>query len=105
MTWHASPDTLWLLAAKTLGAVSGSAISLAYALPRGRREAALRFFTGVAAGMVFGTAAGLRLAQYVGVSSELSRFEITMAGAAAVSLGAWWALGVLARLAERYRRD
>jgi high-affinity Fe2+/Pb2+ permease len=97
-------EAFWLLAAKFAGAVLGSAISLAYVLPKGRREAALRFFTGVAAGMVFGAAAGLKIAEYLGVSGELSRLEITMTGAAAASLCAWWGLGVLARLADRIAR-
>jgi hypothetical protein len=95
-------EAFWLLAAKAIGAVAGSAISLAYVLPKGRREAALRFFCGVAAGMVFGTSAGLKLAEYLGISAELGRFEIAMSGAAAASLCAWWALGILARFANRY---
>lgn len=33
-------DAAWLWTAKATGAVAGSAISLAYMLPRGRREAA-----------------------------------------------------------------
>ena len=101
MSYQPSPDALWLIAAKVVGSVSGSAISLAYMLPRGRREAALRFFTGIAAGMIFGTSAGLKLAEYLDVTSELSRLEVTMSGAAAVSLCAWGALGVLARFLER----
>ena len=102
MSWQNSPDALWLIAAKAIGSISGSAISLAYILPRGRREAALRFLTGVAAGMIFGTSAGVKLADTLGVSSELSRFEIAMTGAAAASLCAWWSLGILVRIARRY---
>jgi hypothetical protein len=102
MSYQPSPDALWLIAAKAVGSISGSAISLAYMLPRGRREAALRFFTGIAAGMIFGTSAGLKLAEMLDVTSDLSRFEITMTGAAAASLCAWGALGVLARFAERW---
>lgn len=90
------------LLAKFVGAVFGSAISLAYILPRGRREAALRFATGLAAGMVFGTVAGLKIAAYLELETMLSPFEIALVGAAAVSLCAWWALGVIARLAARY---
>lgn len=102
MSFQPSPDALWLLLAKAVGAVSGSAISLAYVLPRGRREAALRFFTGVAAGMIFGTSAGLKLADYLEITGEIGRFELAMIGAAAASLCAWGALGVLARFAEHW---
>ena len=45
------------LLARLAGAVGGAAISVAYVLPRGRREAGLRFFTGVTAGVIFGPAA------------------------------------------------
>ena len=53
-------DDVWALIAKTAGAVCGSAISLAYVLPRGRREAALRFATGLVAGMVSFALADMR---------------------------------------------
>ena len=53
--------TAWLWAAKGAGAVAGSAISLAYILPQGRREAAVRFAVGVVCGLVFGGTAGLML--------------------------------------------
>lgn len=97
-------DDVWALIAKTAGAVCGSAISLAYVLPRGRREAALRFATGLVAGMVFGTPAGLKIADILGLDAMLSPVEIALTGAAAASLCAWWALGVLARFAEsRFR--
>jgi hypothetical protein len=95
-------EAFWLLAAKSVGALSGAAISLAYMLPKGRREAALRFFTGFAAGMVFGFPAGLKLAAMLGLSGQLSGAEIALCGAAAASLGAWWALGLVARFAEQY---
>ena len=47
----------WLWAAKGLGAVAGSAISIAYLLPRGRREAAIPFAVGGVAGLRFRGAA------------------------------------------------
>lgn len=102
MTTLPPAEAVWLLAAKAVGALSGAAISLAYMLPKGRREAALRFFTGFAAGMVFGFPAGLKLADLLGLSGELSGAEIALCGAAAASLGAWWALGFIARFAEQY---
>ncbi len=103
MPFNSMPDGVALLLAKLTGAVAGSAISIAYMLPKGRREAALRFFTGFAAGMVFGYPAGLKLASLLGVAGELSRSEVAMCGAAATSLAAWWALGLLARSFETYR--
>jgi Family of unknown function (DUF6107) len=90
------------IVAKLVGAVSGSAISLAYLLPRGRREAALRFFTGLACGMVFGAPAGVKIASFLSIAELLSPFETVMTGAAAASLCAWWALGALARMAALY---
>ena len=43
---------LW--GAKAVGALAGSAISVAYILPKGRREAAVRFAIGMVSGLVFG---------------------------------------------------
>ncbi|HEY6633602.1 MAG TPA: DUF6107 family protein, partial [Rhizobiaceae bacterium] len=42
----------WLWAVKGAGAVAGSAVSLAYILPQGRRDAAARFAVGVVCGLV-----------------------------------------------------
>lgn len=95
------PDTAWVFVAKLLGAVAGSAISIAYILPRGRREAACRFFTGLIAGLIFGTTIGHKMANELDLGDALGSFELTVAGAALASLCAWWALGVMARLAER----
>jgi Family of unknown function (DUF6107) len=55
-------ETALVWAAKGGGAVAGSAVSLAYVLPRGRREAAIRFAVGVICGFVFGGTAGLKIA-------------------------------------------
>ena len=96
-----SPDTnLW--GVRVLGAVAGSAISLVYLLPKGRREAASRFLTGVAGGMIFGPPTGLWMARKLDLVGGLSSAEVLLAGSAAASLFAWWGLGVLARLAERF---
>ena len=103
MPYSYLPDSLVLILAKMLGALSGVAISLAYMLPQGRREAALRFLTGFVAGMVFGYPAGLKLAAMLELSSELSRAETALCGAAATSLASWWALGLFARFADQYR--
>jgi predicted MFS family arabinose efflux permease len=96
--WDIPPDLL----ARIIGAVSGSAVSLAYLLPKGRREAALRFFTGLACGMVFGGPAGIHIADWLGMDGRLASFEIVMSGAAATSLCAWWALGILSRMAASF---
>ena len=98
------PETLWLYLAKLLGAVAGSAISIVYVLPRGRREAFIRFFVGLGVGLVFGSATGLALADYLGVTDRLSPFEITLSGSTAASLCAWWGLGALARLAQKLQK-
>ena len=89
-----------LLLARAAGAVAGSLISLAYVLPRGRREAMLRLLVGVVSGIVFGSTAGIKIANTLGVLGKISGLEVTLIGAAFTSLTAWWALGVLQRLAE-----
>ncbi|MEX6505627.1 DUF6107 family protein [Jiella sp. M17.18] len=89
---------LWL--SKIAGAAAGSAISVAYLLPRGRREAALRFLIGLVTGVVFGPPAGLMLAERLKLGSALDPLDLALMGSAAASLCAWWALGILARFAE-----
>jgi hypothetical protein len=91
----------WLWAAKGAGAVAGSAISLAYILPRGRREAAVRFAVGVACGVVFGGTAGLKIATELGIEERLGAGELVLMGSAAASLCAWWAVGLVARALRR----
>ncbi len=92
----------WLWAAKGAGAVAGSAVSLAYILPRGRREAAVRFAVGVVCGLVFGGTAGLKIAVELGIEPLIGPMETMLMGSAAASLCAWWALGPLMRGLERY---
>lgn len=89
-------------AERAIGASAGAAISLVYMLPRGPREAASRFLTGIASGMIFGGPAGTFLAERMGLTGSLSGSEIMLSGAAAVSLTAWWALGLLQRIGERW---
>lgn len=91
------PDQILLWMAKVTGAVLGSAISIAYVLPKGRREAAVRFLTGFSVGMVFGPVVSTGLVQRLGLADDLSRFEVALMGAASASLAAWWALGALRR--------
>jgi len=86
---------LW--AAKIMGAIAGSAISLAYILPPGRREAAIRFAVGVACGLVFGGTAGLKIATELGIVGLLAPGELLMMGSAAASLCAWSAIGFVTR--------
>ncbi len=89
---------LWM--SKIAGAVAGSAISVAYLLPRGRREAASRFMIGTVTGVVFGPPAGLMLAAQLNIDQTLDSSELVLMGSAAASLCAWWALGVLGRFAD-----
>lgn len=96
-------EAAWLWAARGAGAVAGSAVSLAYILPSGRREAALRFAAGVVCGLVFGGTAGLKIATELGIAGTIGSFELMLMGSAAASLCTWWALGLLARAFERGR--
>lgn len=95
-------DAAWLWLARMAGAVAGSAISLAYMLPEGRREAGIRFGVGVASGLVFGGSAGLKLASELGIEGRIGSFEAMLMGSAAASLCAWWALGPIMRLFRPY---
>lgn len=93
--------TAWLWAAKGVGAVAGSAVSLAYILPQGRREAAARFAVGVVCGLVFGGTAGLKIAVELGIDELIGPAETMLMGSAAASLCAWWALGAVMRVLKR----
>lgn len=95
------PETAWLWSAKFFGAILGSAISIAYVLPKGRREAAIRFAVGVSIGFVFGPLVANQISQYFGLNSALSKVEMFLIGSSLASLCAWWALGILQRLAQR----
>ncbi len=96
------PSEFWNWAARAIGAVIGSGISIAYLLPLTRREAALRFFTGIGVGLIFGTITGHKIVLQLNLNDALTPFEITLIGATTASLCAWWGLGVLARLASRH---
>ena len=93
----------WLWAAKGAGAVAGSAVSLAYVLPHGRREAAVRFAVGVVCGLVFGGTVGVKIAVELDVQRWLGTAETMLMGSAAASLCAWWAVGAVIRVLERWR--
>jgi len=93
---------LW--AARGIGSAAGAAVSLVYMLPKGRREAASRFFTGLICGLIFGGPAGLWLFTKLGIAGVLSGTEVMLAGSAAASLCAWWVLGAVARVAERWKQ-
>lgn len=94
-------DAAWIWFSKIAGAVAGSAVSLAYMLPRGKREAAIRFAVGIICGMVFGGAAGVKIAESLALQESLGRAELMLMGSAAASLAAWSALGIFKRFAER----
>jgi len=89
--------------AKIAGAVAGSAVSLAYILPNGKREAGIRFAVGIICGMVFGGAAGMKLAETLSLEELLGRAELMLMGSTAASLAAWSVLGILKRFAERLK--
>lgn len=91
----ANEAVLW--AAKGAGAVAGSAISLAYMLPDNRRDAGIRFAVGVVCGLVFGGAAGLKIAKALELDSVIGPVELMLTGSATASLCAWWALGFVQR--------
>ena len=95
-----SPDG-GVLSARLIGAVAGSAISLVYLLPKGRREAAVRFLTGVTCGMIFGGPMGVWCARQLALEESLTSAEIMLAGATLASFLAWWGLGLLVRLTAR----
>jgi len=94
-------NAAWEWAAKGAGAIAGSAISLAYVLPRGRREAAMRFAVGLISGLVFGHTAGLKIASELGIRELIGTAETLLMGSAAASFCAWWALGFIKRVFER----
>jgi len=94
-------QTAWLWIAKGAGAIAGSAISLAYILPHGRQEAAIRFAVGVVCGLVFGGAAGLKIADELSLAGKIGAVELMLVGSAAASLCAWWALGFVLRAFEQ----
>ncbi|OJF95892.1 DUF6107 family protein [Pararhizobium antarcticum] len=102
MTDFGNDPGLW--AARSIGSAAGAAVSLVYMLPKGRREAASRFFTGMLCGLIFGGPAGLWIVSRLGVAGSLSGTEVMLAGSAAASLSAWWVLGAVARVADRYGR-
>jgi hypothetical protein len=87
--------------ARLIGAVAGSAISLVYLLPKHRREAAVRFLTGIACGLIFGAPTGVWGATRLGLEGRLSPSEVMLAGATLASFTAWWGLGLLVRLTGR----
>ncbi|CAN7188657.1 DUF6107 family protein [Rhizobium sp. LjRoot98] len=93
---------LW--AAKGIGAAAGAAVSLIYMLPKGRREAASRFFTGLSCGLIFGGPAGLWIVGKLDIAGSLSGAEVMLTGSAAASLMAWWVMGAAVRVAERFGR-
>ncbi|MBB3238109.1 DUF6107 family protein [Phyllobacterium endophyticum] len=94
-------DAALILAAKAAGAIAGSAVSLAYMLPKDKSEAAIRFLVGIVCGLAFGGAAGVKIAAELDIGGELGKGELMLMGAAAASLAAWTALGIFARIAAR----
>jgi hypothetical protein len=71
-------DAAWILAAKAAGAIAGSAVSLAYMLPRDKSEAAIRFIVGIVCGLAFGGAAGIKIAAELDIGGELGKTELML---------------------------
>lgn len=103
MTDFSGEGGLW--AQRFAGASAGSAVSLIHLLPQNRREAASRFLTGLACGLVFGEPAGLWLQHALDLGPAFSPGEIMLSGAAAASLCAWWGMGILSLAVARYQRE
>ena len=61
----------------------------------------MRFAVGVVCGLVFGGAAGLKLATELGIAEAIGTFELVLMGSAVASLSALWALGFLMRAFEQ----
>ena len=99
------PEGALLGGAKLAGAISGSAVSLAFMVPASKREAALRFAVGTVSGLLFGGVAGLKLASELGLTGQIGPFEMMLTGSALASLCAWWSLGVAARIARQWSQD
>ncbi len=103
------PDALtqeqWIWLAKITGAVSGSAVSLAYMLPKGKREAAIRFAVGLMCGMIFGGAAGVKIAEHLTLTNSLGQAELMLMGSAAASFAAWTALGFFKCFTDRLKNQ
>ena len=91
-----------ILAARFTGAVAGAGVSLIYLLPQTHREAASRFLTGLACGMIFGGPVGLWIVKRLDIAGGLSGQDVMLTGSAAASLCAWWGLGLMVRIADRY---
>jgi hypothetical protein len=89
---------LFLFCAKFGGAIAGSAISIAFLLPKNRREAALRLCVGFLCGLVFGGTVGVKLADWLGLIGQIEPDEIALVGATLASLCAWWGMGALERV-------
>ncbi|MDS7596540.1 DUF6107 family protein [Agrobacterium tumefaciens] len=100
MSEFANESGIW--AARLTGAVAGASVSLVYLLPKSRREAASRFLTGLACGLIFGGPMGLWIVRQLDIAGALSGHEIMVAGSAAASICAWWGLGVVSRIADRF---
>jgi undecaprenyl pyrophosphate phosphatase UppP len=62
---------------------------------------AIRFGVGVASGVVFGSAAGLKIADELSLPASIGDAELMLMGSAAASFVAWWALGFVIRSLQR----
>ena len=100
MTDLSNDAGLW--ATRALGASAGAAVSLVYLLPKSRREAASRFFTGLACGTIFGGPTGIWIAERLALADRLSASEVVLSGVGGGRPLCLVGLGILSRLAGRY---
>lgn len=98
-----SSETFWLWIARLAGAIAGSAVSVAYMLPGTKREAAIRFAVGILCGVIFGSAAGILMAEKLNLPDSFGKSELMLTGSALASLAAWSALGIFFRFIEKVK--
>lgn len=90
-------DVMWVYLAKVAGAMAGSAVSLAYMLRHGKRDAAIRFGVGVICGVVFGGATAIKISDTLALEGLLGATELLLIGSFAAGFSAWSALGICKR--------
>lgn len=87
-----STGAYWV--AKLAGAIGGSVISLAYLLPRNRRDAFQRLCVGLVCGVLFGPLVSAKLTAWGFAAGELEQLMGSCAFTSAIS---WGAAGMIYR--------
>ncbi|MEJ5018747.1 DUF6107 family protein [Ochrobactrum vermis] len=97
-------DVMWVYLAKVAGAMAGSAVSLAYMLRHGKRDAAIRFGVGVICGVVFGGATAIKISDTLALEGLLGATELLLIGSFAAGFSAWSALGICKRYLDGLKK-